>query len=521
MFRPDPAAAQPAPLFGARRTMPADPVLELCTLAPPLAPPSGNRLAALRARLESADLVPNLAEDIGTRRWWRGLGTMAALAAVALAFWPDFSRLDAAPAVNLDDSAAAEFRAQAIMPLAHGGESGRRMGPSHALRAVAYVPERAEIALTSVLSPGDSLVRLIQRAGAAAGDAARAAALISAVVPDGGIAPGTRVSLVLGPRPAPGLPRPLQGAVLRARFDLALALHRVGSGLALEQKPIPVDTTPLRVRGTVGESLYRSARAAGAPPQAIQEYLQALDSHISLEGDVQPGDSFDLVFAMKRAATGETQVGGLLYAGLDRGARPVAELLRWGNDGGFYSASSFTSESWVQTGPGMLLPVNGRITSSYGQRFHPILGYARMHAGVDFGARWGSPIVATAAGVVSYAGYHGGHGNYVRLDHGGGLGTGYGHMSRIAVGPGERVSAGEVIGYVGSTGLSTGPHLHYEMYRGGRTVNPLGTAFATVTRQVDTGDLDSFRAKLAQMKALKPGGLLAAAPQKVQRIAMR
>jgi len=284
-----------------------------------------------------------------------------------------------------------------------------------------------------------------------------------------------------------------------------------------------VDTTPLRIRGRVGESLYRSARAAGAAPSTIQQYLQALDSHISLEGDVQPDDSFDLVFAMKRAATGETEVGDLLYAGLDRGTTPVAQLLRWGQDGGFYSADSFSSESYVQTGggTGMLLPVNGHVTSGYGQRFHPILGYARMHAGVDFGAAWGSPIIATAAGVVSFAGYHGGHGNYVRLEHGGGLGTGYGHMSRIAVTPGERVRAGEIIGYVGSTGLSTGPHLHYEMYRNGQTVNPLGTQFSTVTRVVDTRDLDAFRAKLAQMRALRVGAMLASAPQRYPRVALR
>ena len=169
----------------------------------------------------------------------------------------------------------------------------------------------------------------------------------------------------------------------------------------------------------------------------------------------------------------------------------------------------------------MLLPVNGHVTSGYGQRFHPILGYARMHAGVDFGAAWGSPIIATAAGVVSFAGYHGGHGNYVRLEHGGGLGTGYGHMSRIAVTPGERVRAGEIIGYVGSTGLSTGPHLHYEMYRNGQTVNPLGTQFSTVTRVVDTRDLDAFRAKLAQMRALRVGAMLASAPQRYPRVALR
>jgi len=510
VFRPQEGEQQGMARPGAPVPMPAA-VLELTALA----------LLSWRERLAGADWAPDLAEDIGSRRWWRGMGTLAGLAALALAFWPDFARLDAAPAMRMDSAAASEFRAQAIQPLARGGESGRRMGPTRALREVPYVPERAEIALTSVLSPGDSLARLFQRAGAAADDAARAAALVQAEVPAGEVAAGTRVSFVLGPRRAPGEPRPLEGANLRARFDLALALHRVGATLALQKLPIPVDTTPLRIRGTVGDSLYRSARAAGAPPQTIQEYLQALDAHLSLEGDVQPGDSFDLVFAMKRAATGETEVGNLLYAGLDRGARPVAELLRWGNEGAFYSASSFTSESWVQTGPGLLMPVNGHITSGYGQRFHPILGYSRMHAGVDIGARWGAPIVATAAGVVAYAGYHGGHGNYVRLEHGGGLGTGYGHMSRVAVAPGERVSAGEVIGFVGSTGLSTGPHLHYEMYRGGRTVNPLGASFATVTRQVDTRDLDAFRAKLAQMKAVRPGGLLAAAPQKVQRIAMR
>jgi murein DD-endopeptidase MepM/ murein hydrolase activator NlpD len=512
VFRPvetDHAGYAPAPA----RDAPAAAVLDLTELAPP----------TWRERLARHDWAPDLAEDIGSRRWLRGMATMVGLIGAALAFWPGFSRLDAAPALHLDAAAADQFHAQAIMPQAFGGSAGQRMGPGYAVRAVPFVPERAEIRLAAVLSPGDSLVRLFQRAGAAPSDAARAAELVSDAVPADQIAPGTKVALVLGPRPAPGLPRPLEQAELRARFDLALMVGRAGTGLGLVRRPIAVDSTPVRIRGVVGESLYRSARSAGAAPQTIQQYLQALDAHLSLEGDVQPGDTFDLVFAMKRAATGETEVGDLTYAALDRGARPVAELLRWGTGDGFYAADSFTAQSIVQTGPlggGMLMPVNGHVTSLYGQRFHPILGYTRMHAGVDFGAAWGSPIIATAAGMVSFAGYHGGHGNFVRLEHGGGLGTGYGHMSRIAVYPGERVRAGEIIGYVGSTGLSTGPHLHYEMYENGRTVNPLSGGFAQVTRTVDTKDLEAFRAKLAAMKALPVGTRFAARPS-VQHIAMR
>lgn len=477
------------------------------------------RLALLR--FDTSDWVVDLAEGIGTRRWWRGMVTMAGLAIVAFSFWPGLSRLDAAPATHV--GSGAEWRSLGAAPLSYDAARLSNVAPTAALRPVAFVPERPQLAFTSVLSAGDDLAGLLRRAGAASDEAGRAAALIGGATPLDQLAPGTRVALVLGPRLGPGQPRVVQSVELRARLDLALAVQRVGAGFALERRAIPVDATPLRIRGQVGASLYRSARAAGAPPQAIQEYLQALDANLSLDSDVQPTDSFDLVFAYRRAATGESEPGELLYAGLDRGGQPIAQLLRWGHDGAFYSADALAQPRYVTSGyggAGLLAPVNGHITSLFGQRFHPILGYSRMHAGVDFGAPWGSPIVASAAGVVSYAGYHGGHGNYVRLEHGGGLGTGYGHMSRIAVSPGERVSAGEVIGYVGSTGLSTGPHLHYEMYRDGRTVNPLGQTFAavTVTRQVDSGQLSAFRARLAQLRAIRPGPATVALGQ---RIALR
>ena len=479
---------------------------------------------SLRARLSAAasriaaidwsaiDWTPDLAEGIGTRRWARGLATFAGLGLVALAFWPNFE-LEAAPAFTGDVPVRDEYRSQMIMPMALGGESGRRMAASPQVTAVGAAPERSRVELAAVLGQGDSLARLLQRAGVSELDAMRATELVAGQVPLGRIAPGTRVSLVLGERPAPGEPRRLAGLDMRARMDLALSISRSGDDLAIAARAIPIDTAPLRIRGYVGQSLYRSARAAGVPGDAIQQYLQALDSHISLEGDIQPGDAFDIVMTWKRAEGSEGQAGQVLFAGLERGNRPVVELMRWGSGNEFYSADAITRpvEQTYTSSVGQIYPVNGRITSNFGMRRHPILGYARLHAGVDFGAGWGSPIRATADGVVSFAGRHGGHGNYVRIDHGGGLGTGYGHMSSIAAWGGTRVRAGQVIGYVGSTGLSTGPHLHYEMYRNGRTVNPLGGGmnFATTTtvvQKIDPKQLAAFKAKMAQFKAIRPGG---------------
>ena len=113
------------------------------------------------------------------------------------------------------------------------------------------------------------------------------------------------------------------------------------------------------------------------------------------------------------------------------------------------------------------------LTSRFGMRSHPILGGVRMHSGVDLAAPAGSPVYATAAGVVSFANWSGGYGLLVVVDHGGQLQTRFGHLSRLLVSPGQTVARGQVLGLVGSTGRSTGPHLHYEVRRGGFAVNPL------------------------------------------------
>jgi len=470
-----------------------------------------DRLRAIRTSLETQyhrlELHHDLAEEIGSARWFRGLGTMLALAIGAFSFWPDFSAVEPAHAATTDSAARDELRSQMILPLGQGADSGRRMAPSVMVVPIASAPERPMLKMVATLGAGDSLSGMLQRAGVGSDDALQAAALITARVPAAQIEPGTRFDVVLGKRPVPGAPRPLQKLDFRAKFDLALGIERNGAGLSAVSRPIAVDTTPLRIRGPVGASLYRSARAAGAPVKAIQQYLQTLDAHLSLDAGILPSDEFDLIVSYKRSANGESETGQLVYAGLIRGGKPVTELVRM-DDGRFYESGA---ASGGEQSAATFAPVAGRITSNYGLRRHPILGYSRMHAGVDFGAPWGSPIFAVSSGVVSFAGRHGGHGNYVRLEHGGGLGTGYGHMSRIAVSPGTMVQAGQVIGYVGSTGLSTGPHLHYEVYQNGRTVNPLSVRF-TMKAQIDPKQQAEFKAKLARIKEVTPGAALKSLP---------
>ena len=115
-----------------------------------------------------------------------------------------------------------------------------------------------------------------------------------------------------------------------------------------------------------------------------------------------------------------------------------------------------------------------RVTSGFGVRYHPLLGTMRMHSGVDLAARMGTPVLATAEGRVSAAGWHGGYGQFVAIEHGNGYQTRYGHLAYIAVQQGQAVHRGDLVGYVGSTGMSTGPHLHYEVRQGGQALNPLG-----------------------------------------------
>jgi murein DD-endopeptidase MepM/ murein hydrolase activator NlpD len=444
----------------------------------------------LSHRIAKLDLAPDLGSEIGSKRWLRGLGTFVGLTAAALAFWPSFAPLEAAAPAHIDDAVRDEYRSQMILPLALGADSGRHMGATALVEPLAGAPERPTLDMVATLAKGDSFERMLRRAGVGRDDSLRVAELVAGATALSDLEPGTT-------------------------FDLELDIGRFdeGADLSLSKKVIRVDDTPLRIRGTVGDSLYRSARAAGAPASAVQAYLKTLGQYVNLDRDIRAGDTFDFVVAHRRAATGERQAGQLLYAGLDRGEQPRVQLMRWGSDGEFYEASGVGEQRG-----GLMAPVPGRTTSRFGMRRHPILGYRRMHSGLDFKARYGTPIVAVTDGRVTGAGRMGGCGNTVRLRHDASLDTRYCHMSRVAVNRGQSVRRGQVIGYVGSTGLSTGPHLHYEMYRNGRAIDPSSVQYVT-RAQLAGAELRRFKDALARIKTVEPGAALSELEQTAAEVA--
>jgi murein DD-endopeptidase MepM/ murein hydrolase activator NlpD len=464
------------------------------------ASPTG-RWERWRLAAREIDWVPDLGMQIGSRDWWRGLATCLTLCAATIAMAPGFHRpiLGQAPA-PLTGEAWSHARAQAIAPLALGADSGRRLASNELVAQLAEAPERPTVELSATIGSGDRLDRVLQRAGVARDQARAAADMVEQAAGGEAIASGTRIALTLGRRPSRAIARPLETMKLRARFDLAVTLTRTPQGLEMTQAPIAIDRTPLRLQGLAGSSLYRSVRAAGAPAKVVESYIKALAARMSVGRDVKRSDSFDLIIERERAATGETRLGKLLFAGLDHSGRKV-QLARLAeeDDGQWYDVNGQSERRGA-----MGMPVAGRVTSSYGKRVHPIMGFLRMHKGTDIGAPYGTPIHAMMDGVVKFAGRSGGYGNFIKLAHSGGIASGYGHMSRFAVRSGAHVKQGQVIGYVGSTGMSTGPHLHWEVWKNGTVVNPRTLKLASVA-VLSGAKLRAFRREVQALLAVRPG----------------
>ena len=222
---------------------------------------------------------------------------------------------------------------------------------------------------------------------------------------------------------------------------------------------------------SIKNNLYSSAVEVGVEPNIIVEFANIFGFEVDFQRDIQVGDKFEIYYERLLDEDGVVRnTGKIFYASMFVNNKEISLYnFKYNNETGFYDVDG---KSVIKTL--MKTPINGaRLSSSFGFRRHPILGFNKLHQGTDFAAKTGTPIMASGSGVVVMAQKYKGYGNYVKIRHNSTYETAYAHMSKYGRGirKGVRVNQGQIIGYVGSTGLSTGPHLHYEVIENGKRVN--------------------------------------------------
>ncbi len=247
-----------------------------------------------------------------------------------------------------------------------------------------------------------------------------------------------------------------------------------------ELKNTPVERRRIAVRAKIKNSLYGAGAREGVPRSIMASLIRAYSHQIDFQRDIRPGDEFEILYDQPTARNGNAVGQGvIIYAALHTGGRTFPIYRVTFGDGAvdyFNEKGHSVKRSLLRT------PLaNPRITSPFGRRRHPLLGYTKMHKGVDFGARRGTPIFAAGTGRVTKAKWNGGYGKYIKIRHNSRTYTAYAHMKKFAKGirAGARVKQGDVIGFVGNTGRSTGPHLHYEVIIDGRPRNPMKISMPT------------------------------------------
>ena len=352
---------------------------------------------------------------------------------------------------------------------------------------------------------GETFEQAVRRTGIGAADASAVAATLSNAFDLSQMRAGLKFETAVSrPRGGRGDAR-LIGLTMRTGPASQLTVSRSFDGAlrlrALEER-VTHETVVLKseVRGSLSATAQRMGADAAVRRKATQLFAHRFD----LDRDVRAADEFTLVFDRSVTENGRTvDTGDLLYAEM-KGVVFYRFQPEGAREAQYFDATGKNMRSSMMRTP---LDRAARVSSSFGFRIHPISGYRKMHQGIDFAAGTGTPVVAPADGVVVEARRWGGYGNWLRIRHASGLESGYGHLSRYGAGirAGQRVSQGQVIAYVGSTGASTGPHLHYELWRNGQRINPSGirTDESTV---LAGADLAAFRAEKARIDRIIAAG---------------
>jgi murein DD-endopeptidase MepM/ murein hydrolase activator NlpD len=300
----------------------------------------------------------------------------------------------------------------------------------------------------------------------------------------------------------------LAGLSFRPDSERTLTVSRTGDTFMAREATQSLRRELVRARGEVDSSLYMAALNAGATDRIVVELANILGFAVDFR-TIQPGDDFDIVFERFVNRRGETmRTGQISYLYFDGRGDPLEYYRFEDSEGiiGYYSGEGESARRLL-----MKMPLNGaRVTSSFGMRFHPVLATNRPHNGIDFGAPVGTPIYAAGAGIVERSNRFGSFGNYVRIRHANGYKTIYAHLRGFARGirSGSRVQQGQTIGYLGATGRVTGPHLHYEVHRNGRPLNPMSLNLPT-GKTLSDEELVAFQAERDRIAAIRDEAPLA------------
>ncbi len=353
--------------------------------------------------------------------------------------------------------------------------------------------------VAATLAQGDTLVGTLTGAGATAADASAAIAALRKVFDPRNLKAGQTFVLTfaqvqqppLHPRTYPptnpaeaSAARSVQGGSKPIRHLLSVSFspsldHEIDIARAGDGSFTASDQTRKlvaryrRAGGRIDSSLYLAATQAGIPAQVVVQMIHMFSYQVDFQRDIHPGDTFQVLYNSYYTPEGiKAKQGTIAYATMTLGGKSYT-LYRYIDPHGdvdYLDGQGRSVKSLL-----MKTPVDGaRISSGFGMRFHPILGYTRMHQGVDFAVPVGTPVMAAGAGVIKFAGVERGYGNFLVIRHNQEYTTAYAHLSRFAPGihVGVRVRQGQIVAYSGNTGLTTGPHLHYEVRIYGKPVNP-------------------------------------------------